>query len=246
MAGTNNFLQFNPTEFNQESDVAYAADSLRAGGIPHNAIIPSPLLNKFCYQSSTMVAALAQMLANKGFNVSDADFPTLYTLLANILTTADLTGLRLIQNIAADLNTFNHTGTTTEDVIYSLLIPANSLHSAGELRIKVSGVIANQVASPSSTMRVRFGGQVAMSWFIFPADAANFYIDLKIFNTNNPNLQRTSGVRNSLSGSVVLGPASILTANTTINQTLQVTIQSASTGDTQQFTEFTVDRVNFS
>jgi hypothetical protein len=46
-------------------------------------------LNKIYYQSSTFVAAFAQMMANKGFVMNDANIGTLEAVLSNVLTTAD-------------------------------------------------------------------------------------------------------------------------------------------------------------
>ena len=89
MAGTTNFLQFNPSQANQETDAAYLTDSVRTSGAGVDGIWPSDSANKTLYQASTMVAALAQMLANKGFSVSDANYAALVTQLGNILTTAD-------------------------------------------------------------------------------------------------------------------------------------------------------------
>ena len=90
MAGTTNILQFNPTQANQESDAAYLADAIRTGGAGVDGIWPSNSANKTLYQISAVVAALAQMMANKGFSISDANYSVLVTQLSNILTTADL------------------------------------------------------------------------------------------------------------------------------------------------------------
>lgn len=89
MAGTTNFIQFNPNQINQETDAQYTADQSRSGGFATDAIVPSPLLNKALYQASTMSAALGEMLASKGFAVTDANLPALVSALANIITTAD-------------------------------------------------------------------------------------------------------------------------------------------------------------
>lgn len=90
MAGSSNFQIFNPTATNQDSDSAYTADTLRSGGISAS---PTPfaavLANKMYYQWSVAIAAIMQMMANKGFAVSDASYATLTGVLANILTTAD-------------------------------------------------------------------------------------------------------------------------------------------------------------
>src|SRR5487761_1455215 len=89
MAGSSNFLQHNPTAANQEDDSTYAGDSTRTGGIGVDQIMPSPWMNKIWYQSSTFIAAFAGALANKGYNLSDANLSTLEAVLANVLTTAD-------------------------------------------------------------------------------------------------------------------------------------------------------------
>ncbi len=85
-----NFQQWNPTQANQESDTAYAADSQRSGGAPASSILPSATANKVLYQVTTFVAALAQALANKGYPMSDANLATLEGQLANIMTLADM------------------------------------------------------------------------------------------------------------------------------------------------------------
>lgn len=89
MPGSSNFIQQNPTQANQETDSAYQADPLTTGGISLDAILPSKWLNKYYYQQSTFVAAFCQMMANKGYTMSDASITTLEAVLANVLTTAD-------------------------------------------------------------------------------------------------------------------------------------------------------------
>jgi hypothetical protein len=90
MAGTTNFQQFNPTQANQESDAAYTADSTRSNGAGVGAIFPSNCANKLFYQTSTGVAALMQMLANKGFSTNDSNLAVLAGALSCLLTTADI------------------------------------------------------------------------------------------------------------------------------------------------------------
>jgi hypothetical protein len=85
-----NFIQWNPTAANQESDAAYLADSQRAGGAATPSLFAATLGNKLFYQLSTCVTALNKMLANKGFNVSDVDVNVLAAQYGNLLTTADM------------------------------------------------------------------------------------------------------------------------------------------------------------
>lgn len=87
---TTNFVQHNPTAANQEPDAAFDSNSLTTGGIGVDAIMPSDWMNKRWYQDSTMIAALAQMLATKGYSTSDANISTLASVLSNIVTNNDL------------------------------------------------------------------------------------------------------------------------------------------------------------
>ena len=85
----NNFLQWNPSKVNQEDDTEYAVDSQRLGGADLEELFPSETANKLFYQVTTMVAGIGQMMSNKGYTMSDANFANLVTALANILTKAD-------------------------------------------------------------------------------------------------------------------------------------------------------------
>jgi len=88
MAAPTNFLQWNPSQINQESDAEYLSETQRTGGAV-SGIFPSELANKLFYQVSTFVAALATALVNKGYEMQDTDLSTLITAMANILTKAD-------------------------------------------------------------------------------------------------------------------------------------------------------------
>jgi hypothetical protein len=96
VSGSSNFLQFNPTQANQETDAQYLVDPLRTGGYSLDAIVPGVLLNKATFQASTWITAMAQMMATKGFTVSDANLSTLTSVLASIITTVDLAPYALL------------------------------------------------------------------------------------------------------------------------------------------------------
>ena len=85
----NNFLQWNPSKVNQEDDTEYAVDGQRLGGADLEELFPSETANKLFYQVTTMVAGIGQMMSNKGYTMSDANFANLVTALSNILTKAD-------------------------------------------------------------------------------------------------------------------------------------------------------------
>lgn len=86
---TTNFLQFNPTQSNQESDAAWLADAQRVAGFQLDNTVPSIMLNKGFYQWSTFITAFCNMLVAKGYSPNDSSLSALTALLANILTNAD-------------------------------------------------------------------------------------------------------------------------------------------------------------
>jgi hypothetical protein len=104
MAGSSNFQDHNPGSVNQQSDATYATDTTRTGGIVTNQVLPGPWINKIWRQCSVMASALGDMLAAKGYTVSDASRTTLATQLANIVTWADLP-IAVVSQPARALNT---------------------------------------------------------------------------------------------------------------------------------------------
>ena len=90
MEGSNNFKQFDSDKANMLTDDAYLASTYRTGGAI-SGLAPSNAHNKLFYQLSTMVAALAAMLAGKDYNAVDTDLATLTTTLEAIQTLADIT-----------------------------------------------------------------------------------------------------------------------------------------------------------
>ncbi len=107
MAGE--FLQFNPDQNNQLSDVDYSNSPYRQNGIT-SGIAPGSLHNKLFYQLTTMVKALADVLAGKGATISDANLA--------ILTSNS----RLALNSSPVLITEGNTTYTYEDMNKIILI----------------------------------------------------------------------------------------------------------------------------
>lgn len=89
MPASTNFIQFNPTQSNQETDAQYVADALRIAGAQLDNIFLSPLANKLFYQFSTFITAFCNALVIKGFSPMDTNLTALTTILGNVLTTAD-------------------------------------------------------------------------------------------------------------------------------------------------------------
>jgi len=89
MADPTNFLQFNPDQNNQLSDEDYSSNTSRSNGAV-TGIFESPLANKIFYQTTTLVAALATAMVNKGYEMQDTSLAFLVSALSNILTKADI------------------------------------------------------------------------------------------------------------------------------------------------------------
>jgi len=81
--GTSNFKQWDESLTNLLTDADYNAAGFRQNGAV-SGIFPSNVFNKFAYQQSTMTAALAQMLANYGYTVSDTSLSNLVAVLAKL------------------------------------------------------------------------------------------------------------------------------------------------------------------
>ncbi|HJX51910.1 MAG TPA: hypothetical protein VJ801_04010 [Polyangia bacterium] len=89
MPASTNFLDFNPSLTNAETDGNYSINPMRTGGYPLDALWPSVFANKVTHQANRFVAAFCQMLVNKGYSPRDDNFSNLVAILTNVLTTAD-------------------------------------------------------------------------------------------------------------------------------------------------------------
>lgn len=99
MSASTNFKQFNPSAANCLSDANYTANTARQDGVS-SGVFPSNLANKLYYQASTMAAALAQMMVDKGLTVEDGsagttghDFAALVAILSRLIVAGDLYGV---------------------------------------------------------------------------------------------------------------------------------------------------------
>ena len=86
---TSNFLVHDSDKNNIQNDGDFLASATRTGGFV-SGVAPSVYFNKLLYQLSTMIAALGQAMANKGYTVADTTLATLTTALENIMTLADM------------------------------------------------------------------------------------------------------------------------------------------------------------
>lgn len=168
MAGSNNFIQWNPGSANQESDAAYAADTQRSGGATTGAVFASALANKVFYQSSTFIAALAAALAAKGYNMLDTVIGNLQVILANVLTVADMTFTNLVawlgytpvqQGTGIQQNTNAvKIGQDSTDATHVRCTTQSGVTSTDRGQLAIVGT--DTMALPSSNLRLEMGGPV--------------------------------------------------------------------------------------
>jgi hypothetical protein len=133
MPASTNFLVFGTGTTNTETDAQYEADAARTGGAVVDTPFSSALANKAFYQWSTFITAFAEALVSKGFSPNDANLAALTSLLANVLTTADIKTpmLGVVYSPTAALNAATATGwTMTLD---------------GNLAFSISGIAVGQI-----------------------------------------------------------------------------------------------------
>ena len=155
MSGSSNFQQVNPTQSNQETDNQYAVDEVRTGGAATKGLCPASFFNKFAYQVSTFVAAFGQMMAAKGYVVSDADINSLAAQLANVMTQQDMSGFAPINS---PLFTGNPQAPTPPDGDKTQTIP-NTAWVSGLQSLAGSGY-------------QKFPGGLIVNWITGPVDDA--------------------------------------------------------------------------
>lgn len=221
MAGTNDFVQHNPTEANQEPTTDFAADSLTTGGIGTDAIMPSPWMNARWYQDSTVCAALMQMLATKNYNVSVANLATLASVFANIVTEADLR-TPLVSVGYSPTPTFPASTANGFDIVLGGNVTSSSFNATPNIGQILTFIVTQTSGGgatfvPPSTVN---GWQpintapnsVTVQQFIVKEDGTiwsvtpirrTVIVDKTSINVPNTTYQNTSGVPMSLSGAIL-------------------------------------------
>jgi hypothetical protein len=138
---TSNFKVFNENFNNAETDAQYTADAQRIGGVVPG-VAPSALHNKLYRQTSIMAAALGQVVADQGYDASDADLTALEQSLKSALinpATIDFMSRQAIINGNFDVwqrgTSFTNPNGYTADRVANAInadggsLPANIIHS---------------------------------------------------------------------------------------------------------------------
>jgi hypothetical protein len=166
MAGSSNFLVFNPSLNNALSDTDYSSNSTRTNGLG-GGIARSDLHNKIYYQTTILAAALAESFSDLGYTVSDSSFTNLKSVFATILNTSggEMTGDLILnsdptQDLQAATKQYVDSNLTTAKLYTDTEISAISIPSIAIL----TGTI-----SDGSTIPLPSGyTQSQCTWFITP------------------------------------------------------------------------------
>jgi len=168
-----NFLQWNPTEANQETDAEYTADTLRAGGATVDALFPSPLANKLFFQASTMAAAIAQFMVAQGISASDSNLATL----ADNISTAIMQAGSYVLFIDRSPVTVNANVITVQNLMSQVVGPAGFLNVVPRvIRVTAFGVFATSGSAESVSFGLAMSGGFSMGLGSpsIPASAGTF------------------------------------------------------------------------
>jgi hypothetical protein len=141
--------------------------------------------------------------------------------------------------LLADSTAHVQTGTTTEDTIYTANVPANYLGTNGAIKgiFEVSPTV-NGGAGP--TLRIRFGGTLLFTTFIPNGYTGAISFGFTLGNRGATNSQVLSATflftlpPSPNNNGVSVGTSAI---DTTLAQTLTITMQSVAIGDSQTFNQ---------
>jgi len=133
----------------------------------------------------------------------------------------------LDRTIAVDGTSVNNTGTTTENTLKSKTINGGTLGADGSLVIEAHFTVTSQGAT-QTTFRLRFGGTQTAIFLTSTATTMSMRMGMQAENSTSS--QNTIGY--FLQANTITGVFSLPTSvDTTVNQTLSLTIQNGATTD---------------
>lgn len=164
------------------------------------------------------------------------------------LTSTTSTGSKLIYSVPA----ITTTDDTNENTVFTVSVPANSITSTGGMTVQIPFTTSSPVSGSTRThtIRLKFGGSTILSGDItYPAFGGgsgiggNGILIATLFNTSSSaqNLGLSTeispgGVQgSSITGAYGFGTSSTSAVDTTATQTLAITIQKSTAGQTTTF-----------
>lgn len=136
--------------------------------------------------------------------------------------------------LLADYTSHVHTGTITEDTIYSTTLKANSLGTTHGVRIKIFGVVTTQQLSPS-TIFLRVGGVLFTNLSLTNANTGVFNLEIIFGNRGSAASQETVGWIKFVNTNAPAAQTVSTTLNTALDQPLAITVLNGNVADSQTF-----------
>lgn len=136
----------------------------------------------------------------------------------------------------------NHTGTTTEDTIYSKTIRAGAIGASGALLVRVLIATGSQGA-PNTTLRIKLGANFSLN-VAFNTGGDNFLFEAVIANQNAIAVQAGFINTTDFAAKTRGGATAAGTTDTSADQTLSVTLQNGTNTDVQTPQFISVELVN--
>jgi hypothetical protein len=146
-----------------------------------------------------------------------------------------------------------------ETDLFSYVLPGGQLPADGELRIRMLGQIFNNVGG-NTTFRLYFGGAQVLAWVVSNGPSAvntvAEILEASIVAAGATNAQYMTGLLSSNNGNTAGSFAAIATGNTvmsdntaavdtTVNQTIRLTVQNGSMSPAFSFSMFSAKVVQF-
>jgi len=141
----------------------------------------------------------------------------------------------------ADYTLHSHTGTTTEDTIWSKTIRANLLGAYSGLRVRLAYSSSVQ-GGAAATVRIKFGGTLVVAMSI--TATGNGFAEIVIGNRAVTNAQDIDGVYTVPGASTTSVVSSSMAVDTTADQAITITVQNGTSTDTQAFNDCVMDLIN--
>jgi len=137
--------------------------------------------------------------------------------------------------VAVDAGNTTHTGTLTETIVSSILIPANSLDALCDLffsydYVKSTGN-ATTIKVYLNTANNLTGATLFASYNAGSFRNAGFFRKMLLRGTNLDTQASTANLLNNYIGDILFAPSNVITLNPAVNNYILVTITLSNTGD---------------
>lgn len=137
----------------------------------------------------------------------------------------------------------NTAGTTTENTVYTGTIPGGTLSANGSYRITL--LVSSTNSANNKTFKVKIGGTIVLQVTITASASARYQQIISNRNATNSQISGAFGSSTGMGYNVTSSTAvSTYSIDTSIDQTLTVTLQNANSGETCAIEQLLVEAIN--